>query len=102
MPSSPFPAAPRVPGPGPGPAPAVLRDPPAQAGDGPAIRTGHSCAPDPRQAVLELHAALAQPNPALVLFFCSSDYDLDALGTELTRRFPGVPLAGCTTAGELG
>lgn len=66
------------------------------------IRMGHSCAADPQQAVRELHAALAQPDPALVLFFCSSDYDLKALGTELHRLFPGVPVAGCTTAGEIG
>lgn len=66
------------------------------------LRTGHSCAADPQQAARELHAALAQPDPALVLFFCSSDYDLQALGAELNRLFPGVPVAGCTTAGEIG
>jgi hypothetical protein len=66
------------------------------------VRRGHSCAADPQQAVRELHAALAQPDLALVLFFCSSDYELHALGAELNRLFPGVPVAGCTTAGEIG
>ena len=39
---------------------------------------------------------------ALVVFFCSSDYDRDALAAEMTRRFAGVQVVGCTTAGEIG
>lgn len=38
----------------------------------------------------------------LVLFFCSSEYDLDILAAELTRLFAGVQVIGCTTAGEIG
>lgn len=67
-----------------------------------AIRTGHSCAPDARAAAREFHAQVQQPAMGLVLFFCSSEYDLDALAAELNALFPGVPLAGCTTAGEIG
>ena len=57
---------------------------------------------DPRQAVLELHQAIAQPETSLVIFFCSSDYDLDVLAAEINARFAGVPVIGATTAGEIG
>lgn len=68
----------------------------------PSIRTAQSCATDARQAVQEFHAAVTQPDMALVIFFCSSEYDLDALAREMDRRFAGVPVVGCTTAGEIG
>ena len=45
---------------------------------------------------------MAQPGMALVLFFCSRDYDLDALAEELRRLFAGVQVVGCTTAGAIG
>jgi len=66
------------------------------------IRMAHSCASDPRQAAEEFHAQLSPAGSELVLFFCSSEYDLAVLGDELNRRFAGVPLVGCTTAGEIG
>lgn len=66
------------------------------------IRTAHSCAEDPRQAVREFHAAVRQPEMELVVFFCSSDYDLDALADEMNRLFAGIGVVGCTTAGEIG
>lgn len=66
------------------------------------IRRAHSCAADARQAAREFHAQVAQPDLALVIFFCSSRYDLDALADELNRLFAGVTMIGCTTAGEIG
>ncbi len=66
------------------------------------IRQGQSCSTDPRQAVQEFHAAVAQQDMELVLFFCSSEYDLDVLAEELNRLFSGVQVIGCTTAGEIG
>jgi hypothetical protein len=66
------------------------------------IRIGQSCAEDPRRAVAELYDSLAQPGASLVLFFCSSSYDREALAAALRERFDGVPVAGCTTAGEIG
>jgi hypothetical protein len=68
----------------------------------PGIRQAHSTAADAHQAVRELHASVEQPRMALVLFFCSSDYDLDVLAAELARLFAGVQVVGCTTAGEIG
>src|SRR5690349_10983763 len=66
------------------------------------VARGQSCAANGRDAVAELHAAIARPDLALVVFFCSSHYDLDAVGDEMSRRFDGIPVIGCTTAGEIG
>jgi hypothetical protein len=66
------------------------------------IRTGQSCVPDPREAAREFHAAVAQPDMALVIFFCSNEYDPDVLAEELQRLFSGTQLIGCSTAGEIG
>ena len=66
------------------------------------IRRGQSVASDARIAVREFHAAVHQPSMALVIFFCASDYDLDALADEMRLLFPGVTVVGCTTAGEIG
>ncbi|TXT41379.1 MAG: FIST domain containing protein [Comamonadaceae bacterium] len=68
----------------------------------PVIRRAHSCATEARQAVRELHAELEQADTALVVFFCSSAYDLDALADEINQRFAGIQVMGCTTAGEIG
>jgi hypothetical protein len=65
------------------------------------IRRGYSLSTDPAVAVRELHEAIAQPDTAVAVFFCSSAYDLEKLAAELRRRFAGVPLIGCTTAGEI-
>jgi len=69
---------------------------------GHSIRRGHSLATDARQAVREFRAAVARPDTALVLFFCSSEYDLDALAEEMRLAFPETQVVGCTTAGEIG
>ena len=66
------------------------------------FRRAHTRATEARQAAREFHAGVVQPDMALVIFFCSSAYDLDALADELKRLFGDVPLVGCTTAGEIG
>jgi len=66
------------------------------------IRTAQSCATEARLAVEEFHATVAQPNMELVIFFCSSVYDLDVLAAEMNRLFAGIQVVGCTTAGEIG
>jgi len=69
------------------------------------IATGHSEDPDTDVAT---HAALdtalsrlggAAPRGALV--FAAIDTDLGTLAAILDARLPGVPVAGCTTDGEL-
>lgn len=66
------------------------------------IRRAQSCATDPQLAAQEFHARVAQPDMALVVFFCSNEYDLDVLAEEIQRLFAGVQVVGCTTAGEIG
>lgn len=66
------------------------------------IRRAQSCAVDERDAAREFHAAVVQADMALVIFFCSSAYDLEALAGEMRRLFVGVQVVGCTTAGEIG
>jgi len=66
------------------------------------IRAAHSCARHPGDAVREFHRAVYQDNMALVIFFCSAAYDSDVLAEEMSRRFRGVQVVGCTTAGEIG
>lgn len=66
------------------------------------IRRAQSCATDAREAVREFHAGVAQPDMALVVFFCSSEYDLDVLAEEMRSLFAGTQVVGCTTAGEIG
>jgi hypothetical protein len=68
----------------------------------PVIRTAQSNSTDSRTAVHEFHQAVAQPEMGLVIFFCSSHFDLQVLETEMAQAFAGVPLIGCTTAGEIG
>jgi hypothetical protein len=70
--------------------------------DRPAIKRFHTDATDAREAVRTFRAALAQPHMALVIFFCSNEYDLDLLAQEMRLAFGSVPVIGCTTAGEIG
>ncbi len=66
------------------------------------IRRFQSTNTDARTAVREFRAGVAQPDIALVLFFCSSAYELDEIADEMALSFPGVEVIGCTTAGEIG
>jgi hypothetical protein len=65
------------------------------------IRTGYSQSLDPVVAVAELHEAIAHDQAAIVMFFCSASYDMDALAAEMDRQFAGIDVIGCTTAGEI-
>ena len=66
------------------------------------VRIGQTSADDPGDAVEAFFQAVQQAQSALVVFFCSPKFDLDALASEMNRRFAGVPVIGCTTAGEIG
>lgn len=68
----------------------------------PGIRRAQTDLKDPVKAVQAFHADVAQDDMALVLFFCSSHYDLDLLSAEMDRLFQEVQVVGCTTAGEIG
>ena len=66
------------------------------------IRRAYTPAVDVRTAAQEFYRDVVQPEMELVLFFCSSDYDLEVLADELNTLFPGVRVVGCTSAGEIG
>lgn len=66
------------------------------------VLTAQSNAADARDAVREFHAGVDQPDMALVVFFCSVDYDLATIASEINQLFRGVHVVGCTTAGEIG
>ena len=70
--------------------------------DGPLqIRQGCSQSQDAVEAIRELHAKIKQAKMEMVMFFCSSHYDLDLMQSEINELFT-CPVIGCTTAGELG
>lgn len=60
-----------------------------------------SQATDVQQVAQELARQLLHPYLGFVLFFCSAEYDLPALGQALSQSFGGIRLAGCTSAGEI-
>jgi hypothetical protein len=68
----------------------------------PGIRTSQSCAAEARQAVKEFHAGVVQPDMELVIFFCSTKYNLKVVAEEIASLFEGVQVIGCTSAGEFG
>ena len=65
------------------------------------VRTAVSHARDPQCAAAELAAALHHSHLGFVLFFVSAEYALPPLGKALDAAFAGVPISGCTTAGEI-
>ena len=70
-------------------------------GDPGRIRVGASASPDPAEAAAELGRGVALDDPALTVFYCSPDYDLDALGAAICDELGTGNVIGCTTAGEI-
>jgi len=64
------------------------------------VQQASSSAVDERVAVSELRRQITGDDHSLLLFFCSSDYNLDRLSRELRGAFR-EPIVGCTTAGQL-
>ncbi len=54
-----------------------------------------------RAGARALDDALVRDDPKLLIVFSSQSHDLHALLAEIRERAPGVPLIGCTTAGEI-
>lgn len=65
------------------------------------VKMGGSRSLDPAVAASELFEAIDQPDISFALFYCSTDYDLEALQGALNQTFAGVNLIGCTSAGEI-
>ncbi len=63
---------------------------------------GHSNDPDARTAGTEATmCALTGQEPRLIVVFCSEAYDLQELLDSINQVSGGVPLIGCSTAGEI-
>ena len=75
--------------------------PRSRSGAASPVRTAYSLSRNPRLAAQELAAELCHAHLGAVLFFCSAEYSLETLGVALDEAFPGVPVSGCTTAGEI-
>ena len=66
------------------------------------LRVGHSSAEDSREAGREATSqALDGATAKLLVVFCSDRYDLNELAAGIGESAPGVPLIGCSTAGEI-
>ncbi|MBU3057763.1 nitric oxide-sensing protein NosP [Pseudomonas indica] len=65
------------------------------------VVTAMSSAREAEVVAQDLARQLIHPHLGFVLFFCSAEYDLDALGDALEQYFGGINVIGCTTAGEI-
>ncbi|MDR5897581.1 nitric oxide-sensing protein NosP [Halomonas vilamensis] len=65
------------------------------------VLTAASRSHDPECAAEELARHLKHEELGFVLFFCSAEYPLAALGGALESAFAAVKVSGCTTAGEI-
>jgi hypothetical protein len=63
---------------------------------------GHSSDPDGRAAgAAAASQALERDDAKLLIVFCTDSYDLPALLAGINERSGGVPLIGCSTAGQI-
>ena len=65
------------------------------------VKRAATTAGDANQAAAELYAGLAQDNLSAVILFSSPKMSSDAFARAMSEKFPGVPVVGCTTAGEI-
>ncbi|MHC5348455.1 nitric oxide-sensing protein NosP [Metapseudomonas furukawaii] len=73
-----------------------MREEPAEG-----VVTAMSQASEAEAVAQDLARQLIHPHLGFALFFCSAEYDLEALGHSLEQYFGGVRLVGCTSAGEI-
>ncbi len=64
------------------------------------IKTASIHTQDSRQAVKQLAEAISQEGMQLVIFFCSSQYDLTTVAQQIKKSF-NCPAIGCSSAGEI-
>lgn len=65
------------------------------------LRTASTSVRNEQEAAASLRQQLDWTELGFVLFFCSTEYDLSALASALQQQFRDVPVAGCTSAGEI-
>jgi len=66
------------------------------------IRVAASALSSTRDAVVELRERLGSGDFQHIIAFFAIEHDADSLVGALTEAFPGVPVSGCSTAGEIG
>lgn len=75
---------------------------PKRSADSRWVGVGHSTDRDSRRAGAEATgSALLSHDAKLVVVFCSAAHDLEELLASINLRSGGVPLVGCSTAGEI-
>ncbi len=65
------------------------------------VNVGQSSQSDPTAAVQEATRQIVSSETCFVLAFTPQGLDLDVVAQELEVRFAGVPVFGCTTAGQI-
>ncbi|ETA53586.1 FIST N-terminal domain-containing protein [Ponticoccus alexandrii] len=65
------------------------------------VTVSHSHSDDPRTAVAEAAGRISLPDTCFVLAFVPSALDCDSVAEALSTHLPGVPVFGCTTAGQI-
>lgn len=66
------------------------------------IRAAASALSSTRDAVLDAKSALDGADCQHIVAFFGIDHDADLLARTLAEEFPGIPVSGCSTAGEIG
>jgi hypothetical protein len=66
------------------------------------IRVAASARSATREAVQELKAELYGASLQHIIVFFGIDHDAELLAGALSEAFPGIPVSGCSTAGEIG
>lgn len=65
------------------------------------VQIGWTSAESTEEAVLELAQVLDKTDLGQLLVFYSQRYDASALNGALAQAFDGIPIAGCSTSGEI-
>jgi hypothetical protein len=60
-----------------------------------------SCRANAEEAVAELRFQLESGDFSQIIVFYSPSYSVDELAENLSSAFPGTPICGCSTAGEI-
>jgi hypothetical protein len=75
--------------------------PTRQEGSATAFATLEVAADDP-SAAIRIAATFGEAGLAHLFLFAAPETDLAGLAADLARAMPGLPVSGCTTAGEIG
>jgi hypothetical protein len=65
------------------------------------IQTAWTCADTPDKAIAEISEVLDPSDIGQLLVFFSQPYEAESLCAAFSTAFPGVPVAGCSTSGEI-